>query len=71
MRSQYAQDPHWITARFPGTDAKGTPFHKGDRVFYFPNGKRIYAGQAGIEAFARFESERADEDVYNGYSTAY
>jgi len=69
--SSYAGDPRWITAKFAGIDAKGTPFRKGEQVFYFPSGKRIYAGAAGEEASRRFESERADEDVYNGYGSAY
>ena len=71
MRSSYARDPHWITAKYAGIDANGTPFAKGERVFYFPSGKQLFAGQAGREASARFESERADEDVYNGYGSAY
>ena len=69
--SSYARDPHWIVARFAGLDANQAPFKKGDRVFYFPAGKRIYAGAAGIDAAQRFESERADEDTYNGYGSAY
>lgn len=70
-KSNYAGDPRWITAKYAGIDAKGTPFAKGDQVFYFPSGKRLYAGAAGDEASRRFESERADEDVYNGYGSAY
>jgi len=69
--SSYARDPHWITARFAGLDANQAAFQKGDRVFYFPSGKRIYAGAAGRDAAQRFESERADEDTYNGYGSAY
>lgn len=70
-QSSYRNDPYWITARWPGLDAKGLAFRKGDRVFYFPKGKTIYAGQNADEASRRFESERADEDVYNGYGSAY
>lgn len=70
-RSSYAGDPRWITAKYAGIDAQGTPFRKGEEVFYFPNGRKIYAGAAGVEASKRFESERADEDVYNGYGSAY
>jgi len=69
--SSYARDPHWIIARFAGLDANQFPYKKGDRVFYFPAGKRIYAGAAGLDAARRFESERADEDVSNGYGPAY
>ena len=67
MTTRYKGDPHWIIAKYPGTDAHGRPFAKGERVFYFPNGKRIYAGPAADEASARFESERADDKGY-GYA---
>ena len=71
MKSHYPADPRWITAKYDGTDAKGLPFRKGDRVFYFPATRGIYAGQNAGEAAARFESDRADEDVYNGFGTPY
>ena len=70
-KSSYTGDPHWITARFDGVDVNQVQFRRGDRVFYFPRGKHIYAGAAGEAASQRFESERADEDVYNGYGSAY
>ncbi len=70
-KSSYAGDPRWITAKYAGIDAGGTAFSKGDRVFYFPSTRGIYSGQAGLDASNRFESERADEDVYNGYGSAY
>ena len=71
MRSSYARDPRWIVAKYPGVDAKGLPFRKGDNVFYFPSTRTIYAGVNAEEASRRFESERADEDVYNGYGAPY
>lgn len=37
----YGGDPRWIVAKFAGRDVTGEPFQKGDRIFYFPNGKQI------------------------------
>lgn len=71
MPSSYAGDPRWITAKWSGTDAKGLAFRAGDRVFYYPKGKRIYAGVNADRASADFESARGDEDFYNGLGNAY
>ena len=70
-RSTYGRDPRWITAKYSGVDAKGLAFKRGDDVFYFPATRTIYAGLNADEASRRFESERADEDCYNGYGSPY
>lgn len=58
-------DPRWITSKYDGIDAKGLPFKKGDRVFYYPSGKRIYAGVNGENAANDFNAMKQDEDFYN------
>jgi hypothetical protein len=55
-------DPRFITAKYAGVDSKGQAFAKGERVFYYPNGKRIIAGEAGKQAALDFEAQRQDED---------
>ena len=60
--SRYAADPRWITARFAGTDAKGREFKAGERVFYYPSGKRIYSGNNAADAERDFLSARGDEE---------
>ena len=60
--ARYANDPYWMTAKYAGTDAKGRPFKKGEQVFYYPNGKKIYAGPNAEAASRDFSSHAADED---------
>jgi len=71
--SRYAGDPYWLTAKYPGVCAKtGQPFKKGDRVFYYPKTRPIYAGAAAEAASADFQSAAADEDTYSaGYGGGY
>lgn len=57
-------DPHWINARFGGHDANGRLFAKGDRVFFYPLGKRVLSGDAAEQASREFESARQDEDAF-------
>ena len=57
----YPNDPHWITAKFDGVDRKGLPFKKGDQVFYYPNGREIYAGANAEAAEADFKACAEDE----------
>lgn len=62
----YASDPHWITARFAGTDTNGRAFAKGERVFYYPNGRTIVSGPAAEQASREFAAAAADEAFCNG-----
>ena len=57
----YSNDPRWMTARYPGTDAKGSPFKAGDRVFYYPSSKTVYAGENAEAAARDFEAQSFDE----------
>ena len=70
-RNHYAGDPHWITARYPGTCAArecSEAITKGDRAFYYPHGKALYAVACGhADANSRdFEAAAFDEDVMGG-----
>lgn len=66
---RYSKDPRTITARFPGKCAKcGAPIHKGERAYYYPNGKKLYgmtACNCGHTARADFEAAAADDDFIN------
>ena len=67
----YAGDPRFIVAKFSsvcaGTKsdgmACGQAIHKGDRVFYYPNGKLALARPCGCaeKAYREFFSMAADE----------
>lgn len=60
-------DPYWLTARFDSKCQCGTPIKKGQRAFYYPNGKRILcAGTCGEKASREFEAARQDEAVMAG-----
>lgn len=59
-------DPYWLTARFTGTCAGRTcdhPIRKGDRIFYYPNGRKAYVGPCAEAAAADFDSAAFDEAV--------
>jgi hypothetical protein len=64
---RYAQDPRWIIARRFGKCAKcGEAFNIGDRVFYYPNGKRLYSGNCAETAARDFFAAAQDEGFYCG-----
>lgn len=56
-----AGDPYWFTAKSPGTDSKGKPFKKGDRVFFYPRTKTTLTGPEAEKASREFDMARADE----------
>lgn len=60
------QDPYWTTARFDSKDAHGAPVKKGARIFYFPNTKTVFQGEAAEREARSFEAARADEDFLSG-----
>lgn len=64
-------DPRWIHAKFPGKDTDGKPFKRGDLVLYFPNDRSFMQGEKAKDAYRRFETEVADEDVYNNTFSMY
>lgn len=59
------RDPVWIKAKYPGTDIDGKPFKKGDKVLYWPNGKRFMQGPKAEQAWRDFQAQIADEIQYN------
>jgi hypothetical protein len=57
MYRSYSKDPYWTNAKFDGICAKtGEPFKKGDRIFYYPNGRQCFAGQAAEDAAQDFKT---------------
>lgn len=60
--ARYSQDPRWIIARYAGKDTNGRAFTKGERVFYYPNGKKIVSGEAAEQASRDFDAAAFDED---------
>jgi len=58
---RYRGDPTWKRATADGVCAKGTPYKKGDRVFFYPRTGAIYAGDAAQRASAEFDELAAME----------
>lgn len=54
-------DPYWTTAKADGVDSKGNVYKRGDRIFYYPNGKVTLAGKDAEKASREFDAAVADE----------
>ena len=62
--SNRARDPYWTTALYPGVCAKcGGEVRRNERIFYYPNGKKVYCDtpRCGQAASADFNAAAADE----------
>jgi hypothetical protein len=63
--SNQSRDPYWTTALFPGVCAKcGRDVKRHERIFYYPNGKKLYCesprcGQAAAADFSAVDDERS------------
>jgi hypothetical protein len=64
----YSKDPYWTTARFdgPSSNRDGTPIKRGDRIFYYPNGRQSFVGKEAEAAAADFQACAQDEASCNG-----
>ena len=58
--TRYKGDPYWKRAKVGGTSADGTPYAKGDRVFFYPRSGATYAGDAATRASAEFDELAAE-----------
>jgi len=70
LKTSYANDPHWITAKF-GQCSECHKDQKGKRVLFYPKDKKIYCEKCGEKHWHDFKSHAADEDVYHGYGNPY
>jgi len=68
MRNYYKGDPRWIVARYKGKcSCCGTPILKGDKAYYYPNGKKILcASPCGFKAEGEFLAAAEDEYFMSG-----
>lgn len=64
--SKYASDPRWITARFNSDCPCGQPIHKGEKIFYYPKGRKALCEKCGEKASAEFNSAAMDESFMSG-----
>lgn len=64
-KSAASGDPRWIHAKYPGKAQDGEEFKRGDLVLYYPSTKTFMVGKKAEDAWRRFETEVADEDIYN------
>jgi len=59
--TRYKGDPHWKRAKVDGTSQDGTPYCKGERVFFYPRTGATYAGDSAKRASAEFDELAAFE----------
>ncbi|AMK26509.1 hypothetical protein VVT58_22155 (plasmid) [Sphingobium sp. SJ10-10] len=59
---RYQGDPYWKRAKVDGVCTSGTPYKKGDRVFFYPLTGATFAGDAAQRASAEFDDLSALED---------
>lgn len=59
-------DPYWMSARFDSIAEDGTQVRRGDRVFYYPSERKVYAGERAEAESRRFDAAVQDEAVFNG-----
>lgn len=62
----YSKDPYWTYSRYDCTAEDGTPVLRGDRIFYYPNGRKVFVGAAAEAAAADFIACAQDEAFVNG-----
>lgn len=53
--TRYSGDPYWKRVKTSGTSLDGTPYAKGDRVFFYPRSGTTYAGEGADRASAEFD----------------
>jgi hypothetical protein len=53
--TRYTGDPYWKRAKTDGNGADGTPYRKGERVFFYPRTGVVYAGGSATRASAEFD----------------
>jgi len=51
LAASFAGDPKWMFAKYPGRDAKGNPFKKGDKILYYPLTKAVLTGKDAEKAW--------------------
>ncbi len=63
--ARYSNDPYWLTTKRAGYCANcAAAIRPGERVFYYPKGKRIFSGECAKRAAADFNCAAADESFY-------
>ena len=49
--TRYKSDPYWKRTKVDGTSADGTPYRRGERVFFYPRSGATYAGDGAARAW--------------------
>lgn len=64
----YKNDPYWMTARFACQSANrdGAEIKKGDRIFYYPSGRKAFVGAEAEAASRDFQACAEDEAMATG-----
>jgi hypothetical protein len=68
-RNSRGGDPYWTEARFDSDCTRcGRRIKKGERIFYYPNGRKAYCADDGCgqDCSREFDAAAFDEAQYNG-----
>jgi predicted SprT family Zn-dependent metalloprotease len=60
----YSRDPYWTTARFDSACSCGTKIKKGDRIFYYPNGKTAVCEHCGAKGQAEIDDDNLNQVMH-------
>ena len=63
---RYQGDPRWLdSVRYPAVCTRcGKPIKRGDRAFYYPNGRHLYCDGPGCGQDCAADFQSAAEDEY-------
>lgn len=64
----YRNDPYWTSAKFDSVAEDGTPVKRGDRIFFYPIGRKVLVGAQAEAAAADFQACAQDEAFASGES---
>jgi len=70
-RNRYfrARDPYWLNAKFAsgcGNSSCPNQIRKGDRIFYYPNGRKALCPACSETAGRDFDAAKQDEAFMQG-----
>jgi len=68
-RRHVSADPYWLTTRYAGEcKGCGREIKRGERAFWYPNGRALYCGDdaCGQQQYREFSAAAFDEDYARG-----
>ena len=64
-RSHYQnRDPYWLNARFESACSCGKSINKGDKILYYPNGRKAVCEDCGRIGWSQLQDEISNETTH-------